>query len=79
MKILVIVNFNLVLDFWLYLEIPFLVKTKVKLGQMKWWTKLTNNIVINSLYNIQNKQSLPSNKNYLVQLVLQLLGFRLVI
>ena len=40
-----------------YLKTPFFVKTKVKVGQMNWWTKLTNNIVIDSLYNIQNKQS----------------------
>ena len=59
-KILVIVNFNVIQGFWLYLKIPFLVKTKVKIGQMNWWTKLTNNIVIDSLYDIQNKQSLLS-------------------
>ena len=40
-----------------YLKTPFLVKTEVKVGQMNWWTKLTNNIVIDSLYNVQNKQS----------------------
>ena len=60
MKILVIVNFNLIQGFWLYLKIPFLVKTKVKADQMNWWTKLTNNIVIDSLYNFQIKQSLLS-------------------
>ena len=60
MKILVIVNFNLVQGFCLYLKIPFLVKTKVKVDQMNWWTKLTNNIVIGSIDNIQNKQSLLS-------------------
>ena len=60
MKILAIVNFNLIQGFWLYLNIPVLVKTKVKVDQMNWWTKLTNNIVINSLYNVQNKQSLLS-------------------
>ena len=36
MKILVIVNFNLIQGFWLYLKVPFLVKTKVKVGQMNW-------------------------------------------
>ena len=36
MKLLVIVNFNLLQGFWLYLKIPFLVKTKVKVGQMNW-------------------------------------------
>ena len=60
MKILVIVNFNLIQDFWLYLKIPFLIKTKVKVGQTNCWTKLTNNIVIDSLYNIQSKQILLS-------------------
>ena len=60
MKILAIVNFNLIQGFWLYLNIPVLVKTKVKVDQMNWWTKLTNNIVINSLYDVQNKQSLLS-------------------
>ena len=35
-------------------------KTKVKLGQMNWWTKLINNIVIDSLYNFENNQSLLS-------------------
>ena len=43
-----------------YLKIIFFVKTKVKVGQMNWWTKLTNNNVIDSLYIIQNKQSLLS-------------------
>ena len=59
-KILVIANFNLTEGFWLYLKIPFLVKTKIKVGQMNWWTKLTNNIVIRSLYNVPNKQILLS-------------------
>ena len=49
MKILATTNFNLIQGFWLYLKIPILVKTKVKVGQMNWWTKLTNNIVIDSL------------------------------
>ena len=34
-----LLNVNLIQGFWLYLKIPFLVKTKVKLGQMNWWTK----------------------------------------
>ena len=34
-----LLNANLIQGFWLYLKIPFLVKTKVKLGQMNWWTK----------------------------------------
>ena len=50
MKILVIVNSNLIQGFRLNLKIPFLVKTKVKVGQMNWWTKLTNNIIIDLLY-----------------------------
>ena len=29
---------------------------------MNWWTKLTNNIVADFLYNIQNKQSLLSEE-----------------
>ena len=41
-------------------KIPFLVKTKVKVAQMNWRTKMTNNVVIDSLYNIQNKQSILS-------------------
>ena len=45
---------------WLYLKILYLVKTKIKVGQMKWWTKPTSNIVLDSLYNNQNKQSLLS-------------------
>ena len=45
-----------------YLKITFFVKTKVKVGQMNWWTKLTNNIVIDSLYNIRNKRSLLSQQ-----------------
>ena len=60
MKILVIINVNLIQGFWLYLKIPFFVKAKVKLGQENWWTKLTNNTVIDSLYNFQNKISLLS-------------------
>ena len=56
----VIVNFNLIQGFWLYLKIPFSVKLKIKVGQMNWWTKLTNNIVIRSLYNVPNKQILLS-------------------
>ena len=60
MKILVIINVNLIQGFWLYLKIPFFVKIKVKLGQENWWTKLTNNTVIDSLYNFQNKIGLLS-------------------
>ena len=48
MKILVIVNVNLSQGFWLYLKLSFYVKTKAKLGQMNWWTKLTSNVVIES-------------------------------
>ena len=58
---------------------PFLIKTKVKVGQTNCWTKLTNNIVIDSLYNIQSKQIFSPNNYYIAQLVLQLLCFRLVI
>ena len=61
------------------LKIPFLVKAKIKLGQMNWWAKLTSNFIIDSLYNFQNKPSLlpQCNENYLSQL--QLLRFRLTI
>ena len=55
-----LLNVNLIQDFWQHLKIPFLVKTKVKLGQMNWWAKLTNNFLIDSLYNFQNKPSLLS-------------------
>ena len=65
MKLLVIVDFNHIQGFWLYLKIPFLVNTKVKVGQMNWWTKLSNSIVMDSLYNFQSKQVFPPNKNYL--------------
>ena len=42
MKILVIINFNLIQGLGRgVFKIPYLVKTKVKVGQMNWWTKLT--------------------------------------
>ena len=37
-------------------------KNKAKVGQMNCWTKLTSVIAIDSLYNIQNKKSLLSQK-----------------